>query len=116
MASQQVRMTVEWSVPRGEMGAINSAMQTLMVATRAAPGCVECSLSTQLGERAGFQYQEEWRTEEDLVVQLRSGRFAKLAHLVESASERPRIEFHLPGGKRGMEYAEEVRRTHGEVP
>ena len=29
MAPQQVRMTVQWFVPRGEMGAINSALHTL---------------------------------------------------------------------------------------
>jgi quinol monooxygenase YgiN len=109
-------MTVEWSVSRGEMSVINTALQSLMVTTRAAPGCLACSLSTQLGERAVFRYEEDWRTEDDLNHQLRSNQFAKLAHLLESALERPRIEFTLPEGKRGMEYAEQVRRQPGEAP
>ena len=109
-------MTVEWSVPRGEMGAITSAMNSLMVLTRAEPGCLGCTLSTQLGDRAGFEYTEEWRAEDDLIQQLRSGRFAKLAHLLESALEHPRIEFSLPGGTRGMEYAHEVRGGQTEIP
>jgi hypothetical protein len=58
---------------------------------------------------------EEWKTEEDLVMQLRSTRFAKLAQLLESATERPRIEFSLPGGIRGLDYAEEVRGRQGEA-
>ena len=111
MVTQTIRMTLEWAVPSGEVAAINTALQSVMVDTRATPGCVACSLSTQLGERAGIHYEEQWRTEDDLIVHLRSGRFAKLAHLMESATERPRIEFSLPGGTRGMEYAEEVRRS-----
>ena len=115
MVSQPVRMAAEWSVPRGEMGAINTALQSLMVQTRAAPGCLGCSLSTKLGERAGFHYVEEWRTEDDLIHQLRSERFSKLAHLMESAMEHPHIEFALPGGTRGMEYAETVRKGQREA-
>jgi quinol monooxygenase YgiN len=108
-------MTVQWFVPRGEVGAINSALHVLMVATRAEPGCLSCLLSTQLGDRAGFTYVEEWKTEEDLAMQLRSVRFAKLAQLLESAMERPSIEFTLPGGTRGIDYAEEVRGRRGEA-
>jgi quinol monooxygenase YgiN len=109
MAPQKVRMTVKWLVPRGEMGAINVALHSLMVATRAEPGCLSCSLSSEMGERTGFTYVEEWKTEQDMGAQLRSVRFAKLAHLMESATEPPSVEFTLPGGTRGIEYAEEVR-------
>lgn len=115
LMAAQFRMRVRWFVPRGEMGAINSALQTLMVATRAEPGCLGCSLSTELGERAGFDYSEEWRTEQDLISQLRSDRFAKLAHLVESAMEPPLVEFSLPGGTRGIEYAEQARGRQGDA-
>jgi quinol monooxygenase YgiN len=108
-------MTMQWFVPPGEMGALNTALHALMVATREQRGCTSCSLSTNLGERAGFHYVEEWKTENDLITQLRSSRFEKLAHLIESATERPRIEFFLPGGTRGLDYAEEVRKRQGEV-
>lgn len=109
-------MTVEWSAPRGGMEAINAAMNSLMVATRAEPGCLSCTLSSALGDRAGFRYMEEWRTEDDLIREIRSARFSKLAHLLESALEPPRIEFSLPGGTRGMEYAEQVRGGQSQVP
>lgn len=105
-----VQMTADWAVSPGETEVVSTAVQSLMVETRAQPGYVGCSLSTQLGERTCFHYEERWRTEDDLGLQIRSGRFAKLAHLMESAMERPRIEFLLPDGTHGMEYAEEVRR------
>jgi len=105
-----VRLTIEWVVPLAETGPIHTALQGLLVAARAEPGCVGCSLSTRMGERAGFSYEETWKTERDLQRQLRSSRFAKLTQLVERATERPRIEFELPSGTRGLDYAREVRR------
>jgi len=103
-----VRMTADWTVSPGETELVGAAIQRLMITTRAQPGCVNCSLNTRLGGRTGFHYEEEWRTEDDLIKQLRTGEFAKLAHLMESAIERPCIEFLLPSGIRGMDYAEEV--------
>lgn len=110
------RMTADWTVSPGETETLSAAVQSVMVATRAQPGCVSCSLSTQLGERTRFHYEEDWRSESDLNLQLKSGRFARLAHLMESAMERPSIEFQLPDGTRGIEYAEEVRRGLRELP
>ena len=114
MVTSQVRLTIDWVVPLAETGPINTALQTLMVAARTELGCVGCSLSTRMGERAGFSYEEIWRTEGDLRRQLRSSRFSKLTQLVERGTERPRIEFHLPGGTRGFDYAEEASRGEGD--
>ena len=111
-----VRMMADWAVSPGETEIVGTAVQSLMVAVRAQPGCVSCSFSTQLGGRTRFHYEEEWRTEDDLNLQLRSGWFAKLAHLMESAMERPRIEFLFPDGTRGIEYAEAVRRDRTQLP
>jgi quinol monooxygenase YgiN len=102
-------MTVQWLVPPQESGAIAAAIHGLMVVARTEPGYVSCNLSTELGDRAGLRYVEEWKDEDDLKRQLRSDRFSKLAELIERATEHPRIEFSLPGGVRGLEYAEEVR-------
>jgi quinol monooxygenase YgiN len=80
-----------------------------MVSTRTEPGCVGCSLSTDMGRQALIRYTEEWQTEDDLKRQLRSDRFAVLAELMEHASEVPTIEFALQDSTRGIEYAEEIR-------
>ena len=113
MVAQHIRMTVDWYVAPGEVTAINAALNSLMVTTRVAPGCVGCTLSTRLGDQAGFHYVEEWKTEADLINQLRSNRFTKLADLMEHATERPYVEFSVRGETRGIEYAEEVRGHQG---
>ena len=113
MTAQQVRMTVRWSVARGEMSAISAALNSLLSETRAQPGCLNCVFSTELGARAAFTCIEEWAAEKDLMTELRSSRFTQLAQLLESSMERPRVEFSLPSGTRGIEYAEEVRSSLG---
>ncbi|HTK68329.1 MAG TPA: hypothetical protein VL857_00875 [Candidatus Eisenbacteria bacterium] len=107
--STPVRMTVQWFVPSRESGFIVAALHALMVAVRAEPGCSSCHLTTDMGERAGLSYTEEWIGEDDLKRQLRSERFSRLAELMERATEQPKIEFALPDGVRGLEYAEAVR-------
>jgi quinol monooxygenase YgiN len=110
MASPQVRMTVQWFVPPGSVRAVNAALNELMAATRGERGCRGCFLTTQMGQRAGFTYVEEWDEEEELKAHLRSDRFAKLAQLMETATARPLVEFTLADGSHGIEYADAVRR------
>src|SRR5688572_9751718 len=111
MASAPIHMILKWSVPQGESRPIVSALQGLMIATRAEPGCVGCSLSTDVRKSVLIQYTEEWTTESDLIRQLRSDRFAALAELMEHSSEFPTVEFDLQGSTRGIDYAEEIRGT-----
>src|SRR5215510_10944123 len=106
MESHSVRMTVQWRVPAGEAQSITSALQSLMLQTRAAPGCTGCSFSTDMGAVVVIRYLETWASETALRRQLRSDRFARLAELVEHATEPPEIEFALPDGLRGIDYAE----------
>jgi quinol monooxygenase YgiN len=104
-------MSVKWCVPPGEAQSITAALQGLMVYTRAEHGCTGCSVSTEMGATVLIQYIEMWETESDLKRQIRSHRFASLAELVERASDDPAIEFALPAGTRGLEYAQVVRRS-----
>jgi quinol monooxygenase YgiN len=109
MVSTPVRMSLRWSVPHGQWKPIVSALQGLMLSTRAEAGCVGCSLSTDVHKKLSIHYTEEWKSEDDLTRQLRSDRFAALLELMEHASESPTIEFALPGSTRGIDYAEEIR-------
>ena len=109
MATAPIRMILQWSVPHGESRPIVSALQGLMISTRAEAGCLCCSLSTEVRTRVLIRYTEEWNSESDLIRQLRSDRFAVLAELMEHSSESPTVEFDLRGATRGIEYAEEIR-------
>lgn len=107
--SELVRMKVCWRVTPQESGRITAALHSLMMETRTEPSCVSCKLSTEMGERTGLCYVEEWKSERALMDHLRSSRFSHLAELLERATERPSVEFQLASGVRGIDYAEEVR-------
>ena len=64
-----------------------------------------------MGALVVIQYIESWKTETDLRRQVRSNRFSALAELIERATDNPDVVFTLPGGSRGIDYAEEVRRV-----
>ena len=104
-----IRMTLRWSILPPESRPLLSVLQRLMVSTRMEPGCVGCSLSTDMGSRVVIDYVEEWSDEDNLKRQLRSQRFSVLAELMEQASGHPTVTFALPESTRGLDYAEEVR-------
>jgi len=108
MVSPHVYMTVQWKLTPAEARRITEALHALMVAAHGERGYVNCSLSTELGDFAKLCYREDWQTEEDLQRQIQAPRFAKVAELIERASQAPRVQFHLSGVVRGLDYAEEL--------
>jgi quinol monooxygenase YgiN len=109
MRTTPVRMIVTWRAHPGEAASIIAAMQPIMVRTRSAPGCIACSLSTRIEGHVEICYIADWDVEAALQRQIRSRDFVQLAELIEHATEHPTIEFLLPDGIRGLEYAEKVR-------
>jgi quinol monooxygenase YgiN len=114
MTSSSVRMILKWSVLPGEARPITAALQGAMVSTRSEPGCLGCSLTTEMGAKVTINYTEDWASERDLERQLRSERFGVLAELLEHASEPPVIQFAVGDSVRGLDYAQQIRgaRSH----
>jgi len=104
-----VKMTLQWLVPLGQSRSLTDALHQLMLAARARPGCLGCCLSTDVGGQVDVRYTEDWADEALLRYELRSERFERLASLLESSTRPPKVEFALPAGIRGLDYAEEVR-------
>lgn len=109
MPSANVRMMVEWFVPLGQTRSITMALHSIAADTRAMRGCVGCSVATDIGSRGTMHYTEDWQTEDDLRLRLRSDTFSHLVALMEDATEPPHIEFTLPHATRGLDFVEEVR-------
>jgi quinol monooxygenase YgiN len=109
MAATAVTMTVRWVVPIGESRSIGDALHQVMLAAQTHPGCLRCAVSTEVSRLVDLKYTEEWADEDMLRREVRSERFATLATLMEYATSQPKVEFVLPDGVRGLEYATEVR-------
>lgn len=109
MTLGHAHMLLEWRVVPGQAPSITAALHGVMLATRREAGCLGSVMCTSTSDGVTVRYVEDWDTEERLRQQLRSDRFRTIATLIEAATEPPRIEFVLPGGTRGLEYATEVR-------
>ncbi len=106
-------MTVSWKVKAGEAGSIATALQMLMKRIHGERGCEACSVSTAMAAQPRIDFVEEWTSEVELQRHIQSDQFASLAELMEHSIERPDVIFDLPGGTRGLDYAEEVRQSVG---
>jgi len=105
-------MRVRWNVTPSEARTIAAALQTLMLQTRNRHGCASCSVVTEMGAHPRIEYVEEWQSEQGLRRQIRSDRFARLAELMEHATDRPVVTFDLAGGiTRNLDYAVDVRQS-----
>jgi quinol monooxygenase YgiN len=102
-------MTVEWLVPAGQARSIALALHSLSGDLRHMPGCLRCSVSTDLTTRGTVRYTEEWASEADLRTRVGSKAFLRLAALLEASDRAPHIEFTLPEGMRGVDFVEDVR-------
>jgi len=109
MATRTVRMTVEWLVPAGQARSIALALHSLSADLRDTPGCLRCSVSTELTTQGAVRYTEEWESEADLRARVGSEAFLRLATLLEATDRAPRLEFTLPEGVRGVDFVEDVR-------
>lgn len=85
------------------------ALRVLMRAARAEKGFMAGWLDLESDDANGIHYEERWQTREDFEEQLHSSRFTRLLDLMESASERPSLEFHFVSETRGLEYVAAVR-------
>jgi quinol monooxygenase YgiN len=104
-------MTVEWLVPDGQARSVTMALQAFSADTRTMRGCQGCSVATSSANGVTVRYTEDWQSEEPLRDHVRSDLFGKLISLIEASIRPPRIEFDLPGGKRGLDYIAEARRA-----
>lgn len=85
------------------------ALRLISRAARAEKGLLACRILLDADETNTVDYEERWQTQEDFDEQLRSSRYTRLLALMESAAERPSLEFHFISDTRGLEYVGEVR-------
>jgi quinol monooxygenase YgiN len=85
------------------------ALRLIMRAARAEKGLVGCHIMLDADEANTIDYEERWQSREDFDEQVRSARYTRLLALMESASERPSLEFHFISDTYGLEYVEAVR-------
>lgn len=85
------------------------ALKALMVSARAEQGMLDCKLYQLVGEEAAVCFVENWQDPDDLEYQMRSNRYTQLLALMETAAEKPSVEFNTISRSQGLDYLQAVR-------
>jgi quinol monooxygenase YgiN len=107
MSTRMVRLTVTLSASAKDAKELADAFRFLMVSTRLDRGCLGCSVWTE--PDSSVHYVEEWSTEEGMRRRVGSDRFTSVLALLESAREKPHVQFDFVSSTRGLDYVAEVR-------
>jgi quinol monooxygenase YgiN len=106
----ELRLCLRTSTQRTE--SLLAALQTLTRSAKLQRGCVETHLFTDSHDPQTLCYTEGWDTEDNLRSMLCSEHFTRLAELMETAVEPPRLDFRTITAIRGLEFAWQVRHGH----
>ena len=80
------------------------ALRLVLRPATQARGCSFAQIYREANDSQRFEYLEEWDDPEELRQQLKSERFVHLLELLETAAERPVVEFRIINEKHGLEY------------
>jgi quinol monooxygenase YgiN len=94
---------------RYQLNTLIQALKALTVSARAERGMLDCNLYQLAGEKTALCYVEHWQTADDLEHQMRSRRYTQLLALMETAVEKPSMEFHTVSRTQGLDYLQAVR-------
>ena len=85
----------------------------LLGPTRAARGCLSCNAYVDIEDQDTVVYQEEWETQDDLDVHLRSDNVKVLLSAMDLAPAAPEVSFDTISATRGIEVIEAARMGNG---
>jgi len=77
--------------------------------TEVAPGCLNCRVLQEGGDRQAICYEAQWKSEDDLLRHLRSDHYKRLLNLMDLGSEPPLVEFHTVAETKGLDFIERTR-------
>jgi quinol monooxygenase YgiN len=81
----------------------------LLGSTRAQPGCVTCSLLSDVEDPETLVLHEEWDSREQLDRHLASAEYRLILAAIDLSRDEPRIHFDTVAARAGLEIVEAVR-------
>jgi quinol monooxygenase YgiN len=89
--------------------AILRILQSIVPATLAKPGCVNCGVYEEYDSDHTILYSEQWYSEEDLYRHIQSNQFLRILSAMDFAKDPPQISFHEISNTRHLELVEDLR-------
>jgi quinol monooxygenase YgiN len=99
-----VQLLVRLVARPDEVPEVLRALRSVLRPATQARGCCFAQIYLEANDSQRLGYLEEWDDPEELRQQLKSERFVHLLELLETAAERPVLEFRIITEKYGLEY------------
>jgi quinol monooxygenase YgiN len=84
-----------------------TALRSVMRPAQQARGCCFAEIYRRVNDDCRIEYVEEWDDPRELRDQFGTERFHRLLELLETAAERPLVEFRIIDITHGLEYIAE---------
>jgi quinol monooxygenase YgiN len=102
--------TIRVKIPSPKSGEALKIFKSIVTRNRARPDdCVFCCICEDALEDGILQFEEMWRSEEELERHLRSQEYRDLLLVLEMATKRPEIRFDTISRSTGVETIEKAR-------
>ena len=102
--------TLRMAIPSQKRGEAVKILKSMVTRNRARPDdCVFCRISEDALEDNVLQFEEMWRSEEELERHLRSDQYHKVLLVMEMALKHPEVRFDTVTSSRGIETIEKAR-------
>ena len=106
-----VRLSLTLAARHGEANGLLKALRLIMGRAQNARGCLGTQLALDVANRDLIHYAEDWASEPELRVDIRSERFHHLFGVMEAAAEPPRFDVLVGTRIPGLEFVESALRS-----
>jgi len=107
-----VLATLRMAIPVQKRGEALKILKSMVARNQAQPDCVFCRICEDVLEDNVLQFEEMWRSEEELERHLRSEKYLDVLLVMEMAVKHPEVRFNTVSTSTGMETIEKAR-SHG---
>jgi quinol monooxygenase YgiN len=101
--------TLRMAIPLQKRGEALKILKSMVAGNKAQPDCVFCRICEDALEDNVLQFEEMWRSEEELERHLRSDQYHKVLLVLEMALKQPEIRFDTISSSTGIEAIEKAR-------
>ena len=96
------------TTPQSRAGVVR-ALAAQLGSTRVQPGCLRCDLYCDVEDQGGLTLVEEWESQADLDLRLRSEEYRPVLGAIELSREQPVIHFDTVLRRAGLEIVASAR-------
>ena len=102
--------TLRMAIPVQKRGEALKILKSMVARNQARPDdCVFCRICEDALEDNVLQFEEMWRSEEELESHLRSQEYRNLLLVLEMALKQPEVRFDIISSSTGIETIEKAR-------